>query len=56
LEGNIQASQRTELTKSAVAVGDIVTQRVSIEEGASFKGKIDIQREAKSEAQAASKS
>ncbi len=45
LEGNIQASQRAELKKSAVAVGDIVTQRVSIEEGAFFKGKIDIQRD-----------
>ena len=44
LEGNIQASLRIELTKSAVAVGDIVTQRVSIEEGAFFKGKVDIHR------------
>ncbi len=52
LEGSIMASQRAELTKSAVATGDIVTQRVSIEEGAFFKGKIDIQRDAKSEAQA----
>src|SRR5262249_15833822 len=43
LEGNINASQRAELRKSAIAVGDITTQRVSIEEGAYFKGKIDIQ-------------
>lgn len=50
LEGNILASQRAELTKSAVATGDIMTQRVSIEEGAFFKGKIEIQREAKAEA------
>src|ERR1700730_13267162 len=48
LEGNIQDSLRIALTRSAVAIGDIVTQRVSIEEGASFKGKIDIQREGKS--------
>ena len=46
LDGNIRASERTELKKSAVAVGDIVTQRISIEDGAYFKGKIDIQREA----------
>lgn len=46
LEGNIQASERTELRKSAVAVGDIFTQRVAIEDGAYFKGKVDIQREA----------
>jgi cytoskeletal protein CcmA (bactofilin family) len=55
LEGNIQASQRAALTKSAVAMGDIVTQRVAIEEGAFFKGKVDIQREPKSEAHTASK-
>ena len=45
LEGNIRAAERAELTKSAIAVGDIVTQRVAIEEGAYFKGKVDIQRE-----------
>ncbi len=45
LEGNINASLRAELRKSAVAVGDITTQRVSIEEGAYFKGKVDIQRD-----------
>src|SRR5438552_16946165 len=51
LEGNIRASERAELTKSAVVVGDIATQRVAIEEGAYFKGKVDIQREtAKAEA------
>ena len=46
LEGNIQATLRAELKKSAVAIGDIVTQRVAIEEGAYFKGKVDVQREA----------
>ncbi len=45
LDGNIRASERAELTKSAVAVGDIVAQRVAIEEGAYFKGKVDIQRD-----------
>jgi cytoskeletal protein CcmA (bactofilin family) len=50
LEGNIQASERAKLTKSAVATGDITTQRVSIEEGAYFKGKVDVQREGKAEA------
>jgi cytoskeletal protein CcmA (bactofilin family) len=45
LEGNIRASERTELRKSAIAVGDIFTQRVAVEEGAYFKGKVDIQRE-----------
>jgi len=45
IEGNIRASERAELKKSAVAVGDIVTQRVAIEDGAYFKGKVDIQKE-----------
>jgi cytoskeletal protein CcmA (bactofilin family) len=46
LEGNIRASDRVELRKSAVIVGDIVTQRIAIEDGAFFKGKVDIQKEA----------
>jgi len=46
LEGNVQASERAELKKSAIAVGDILTQRISVEEGAYFKGKIEIQRDA----------
>lgn len=45
LDGNIRASERAELTKSAVAVGDITAQRVAIEEGAYFKGKVDIQKD-----------
>jgi cytoskeletal protein CcmA (bactofilin family) len=45
LDGNIRASERAELTKSAIAVGDITTQRVAIEEGAFFKGKVDIQKD-----------
>ena len=45
LEGDIQATDRAELKKSAVAVGDIITQHLAIEEGAYFKGKIEVQRE-----------
>ena len=45
LDGNIRASERAELAKSAVVTGDIATQRIAIEEGAYFKGKVDIQRE-----------
>src|ERR1700685_1348792 len=43
LEGNIQASDRVELRKTATVTGDIATQRISIEEGAYLKGKVDIQ-------------
>lgn len=46
LEGNIQASDRVELRASAVMVGDVVTQRIAIEDGAYLKGKVDIQKEA----------
>jgi cytoskeletal protein CcmA (bactofilin family) len=46
LEGNVRASERAELRSSAVAVGDIFTQRVAIEEGAYLKGKVDTQRDA----------
>jgi cytoskeletal protein CcmA (bactofilin family) len=57
LDGNIRASQRAELRKSAVVVGDIFTQRIAIEEGAYFKGKVDIQQEsAKPVASSATKS
>lgn len=42
LNGNIQASERVELRKSAAMVGDIVALRLSIEEGAYLKGKVDI--------------
>jgi cytoskeletal protein CcmA (bactofilin family) len=46
LEGNIRASERAELRKSAVIVGDIFTQRIAVEDGAYFKGKVDIERDA----------
>jgi cytoskeletal protein CcmA (bactofilin family) len=53
LDGNIRASERAELTKSAVAVGDIITQRIAIEEGAYFKGKVDIQKDTTTKTDAA---
>jgi cytoskeletal protein CcmA (bactofilin family) len=42
LQGNIQASERTELRKTAVVNGDVQTRRIAIEEGAYFKGKLEI--------------
>jgi cytoskeletal protein CcmA (bactofilin family) len=52
VEGNIAASERVELKRSAVLSGDVATHRIVIEDGAVFKGSIDIreQREAKTEA------
>ena len=46
LEGNIHASDRVDLKQSAVVMGDIATQRISIDEGVYFKGSINIQKEA----------
>jgi cytoskeletal protein CcmA (bactofilin family) len=45
IDGSVNASDRVELRKTAVMNGDVVAQRIAIEEGASFRGKIDIQRE-----------
>ena len=45
LEGNIQASDRVDLKQSATVVGDVITQRISIDEGAYIKGSVDIQKE-----------
>ncbi|ABF40717.1 protein of unknown function DUF583 [Candidatus Koribacter versatilis Ellin345] len=44
VDGNIRAADRVELKKSAVLSGDIFTQRIMIEDGAYFKGAIDIQK------------
>ncbi len=54
VEGNITAD-RVELKASALHVGNIVTHRIVIEEGAYLKGSVDIQREQKSEAKAEAK-
>jgi len=50
VDGNITASERVELKKTASLSGDIVTSRIIVEEGAFFKGTIDIQRESASRA------
>jgi cytoskeletal protein CcmA (bactofilin family) len=50
VDGNIVGVEKVELKKSAVLNGDINTQRIVIEDGAFFKGAIDIRKvEAKSE-------
>src|SRR6202795_3516599 len=49
LEGSIQASDRVDLKQSAVVTGDIATQRISIDDGAYFKGRVNIQKESPKE-------
>ena len=44
VDGNLSASDRVDLRKSASLTGDILTTRISIEDGAYFKGTIDIQK------------
>jgi cytoskeletal protein CcmA (bactofilin family) len=44
VDGDIHATERVELRKSASLSGDITTARISIEDGAFFKGTIDIQK------------
>ena len=46
VNGNVHGSERVELKKSAVLTGDIVTQRIVIEDGAVFKGSLETQHEA----------
>src|SRR5260221_9245716 len=45
LDGNIVAGERTEFRKTAVANGDVQTKRIAIEDGAFFKGKLEIMAE-----------
>jgi cytoskeletal protein CcmA (bactofilin family) len=50
VEGNVIATGRVELRKSCTLMGDVSTQRIVIEDGAFFKGAIDIkEKDAKTE-------
>jgi cytoskeletal protein CcmA (bactofilin family) len=42
VEGNIRATGRIELRDSAVVKGDIIAERLSIEENATIKGKVEL--------------
>jgi cytoskeletal protein CcmA (bactofilin family) len=55
VRGNIEASEKVDIRKEAKLVGDIRTNRIVIEDGAYFKGSIDIQRPELGRAPAASK-
>ena len=44
IQGNVEASDRLEIRKDGRLVGDIRTARIIIEDGAYFKGSIDIVR------------
>ena len=42
LDGNVNATGRIELRQTAILNGDIVAARLSIEESASFRGKVEL--------------
>jgi cytoskeletal protein CcmA (bactofilin family) len=44
VHGNVEASDKIDIRKDARLVGDIKTARIVIEDGAYFKGSIDITR------------
>jgi cytoskeletal protein CcmA (bactofilin family) len=44
VHGNVEASDKIDIRKDARLVGDIKTARIVIEDGAYFKGSIDIQK------------
>ena len=44
VDGDVHATERVDLRKTASLSGDITTARISIEDGAFFKGTIDIQK------------
>jgi cytoskeletal protein CcmA (bactofilin family) len=44
VHGNVRASDRVEIKKDGSVTGDVITARISIEDGAFFKGRIEIER------------
>jgi cytoskeletal protein CcmA (bactofilin family) len=44
VSGNLHARDRVEIKKDGQVIGDITTSRISIEDGAYFKGRIEIDR------------
>ena len=44
VKGNVTASDRVEIRNEGSLTGDVICQRVSIEDGAYFKGSIDIRK------------
>jgi cytoskeletal protein CcmA (bactofilin family) len=48
VKGNLRARDRIEIKKDGSVVGDLTTARIMIEDGAYFKGSIEIDRKAES--------
>ena len=50
VKGNVRAKGRIEIMKDGSVIGDLTTAQIMIEEGADFKGSIEIDRSATKEA------
>jgi cytoskeletal protein CcmA (bactofilin family) len=50
VKGNLQARDRIEIKKDGSVIGDLTTARIMIEDGAYFKGSIEIDRGASADA------
>jgi cytoskeletal protein CcmA (bactofilin family) len=53
VRGNVTASDRVDIRSEGSLTGDVTAQRISIEDGAFFKGGIDIRKPGSNEAKAA---
>lgn len=53
VNGNINATDRVDIRNEGSLTGDVVAQRISIEDGAYFKGGIDIRKPGNKETEAA---
>ena len=53
VHGNIKASDRLELRQTGLLTGDVTTSRIVIQDGAFFKGAVEIQKVEKAEAKSA---
>lgn len=49
IDGNVHATDRLDVRKTAIIMGDLQSQRLSIEDGAFLNGKIETTREARPE-------
>ena len=49
VKGNLRAKDRIEIKKDGSVNGDLTTARISIEDGAYFKGSIEIDKSAEKE-------
>jgi cytoskeletal protein CcmA (bactofilin family) len=56
VKGNVTASDRVDIRNDGALTGDVVCQRISIEDGAYFKGGIDIRKPGAKDMNGAAKS